>query len=233
MMPFLAPDGSLWFLMPVGDQDQLFRMAHGARRCRSATSRATSAASRSRPPETAVVVWADRDLRCADLNCAGLPQKLEDRIGPHLRSIVHSPLGYLGRRPASARGCSLSRLPAESSPAPAFRSTASSSATRRRKPFGGGEEIAFSPDGRTVYFALREAGRIEALSTNLDIFAAPSGRKRAAGQPHRGQPGDRHAADDFARRPDAGLCRDGAPRLRIRSSGADASRSRHRRRSAR
>src|SRR5205823_9311436 len=42
------------------------------------------------------------------------------------------------------------------------------------KPFGGGEEIAFSPDGRTVYFALREAGRTEELSTNLDIFAAPS-----------------------------------------------------------
>jgi dipeptidyl aminopeptidase/acylaminoacyl peptidase len=42
------------------------------------------------------------------------------------------------------------------------------------KPFGGGEEISFSPDGRTVYFALREAGRTEELSTNLDIFAAPA-----------------------------------------------------------
>jgi dipeptidyl aminopeptidase/acylaminoacyl peptidase len=42
------------------------------------------------------------------------------------------------------------------------------------KPMGGAEEIAFSPDGRTVYFALREAGRIEAKSTNLDIFAVPS-----------------------------------------------------------
>ncbi|MEG3084538.1 S9 family peptidase [Sphingomonas sp. PB2P12] len=39
------------------------------------------------------------------------------------------------------------------------------------KPFGGAEEVAWSPDGRTVYFALREAGRIEALSTNLDIFS--------------------------------------------------------------
>ena len=39
---------------------------------------------------------------------------------------------------------------------------------------GGGEEIAFSPDGKTVYFALREAGRIEAKSTNLDIFASPA-----------------------------------------------------------
>src|SRR5947209_11792144 len=42
------------------------------------------------------------------------------------------------------------------------------------KPFGGGEELAFSPDGRTLYFALREAGRIEPLSTNLDIFATPT-----------------------------------------------------------
>ena len=42
------------------------------------------------------------------------------------------------------------------------------------KPQGGGEEVAWSPDGRTVYFALREAGRIEPLSTNLDIFAAPA-----------------------------------------------------------
>ena len=39
------------------------------------------------------------------------------------------------------------------------------------KPFGGAEEISWSPDGRTLYFALREAGRIEATSTNLDIFA--------------------------------------------------------------
>jgi len=42
------------------------------------------------------------------------------------------------------------------------------------KPFGGGEEVSWAADGKTVYFALREAGRIEPLSTNLDIFAAPA-----------------------------------------------------------
>ena len=46
------------------------------------------------------------------------------------------------------------------------------------KPFGGGEEVSWSADGRTVFFALREAGPdtkpIEPLSTNLDIFAAPA-----------------------------------------------------------
>jgi dipeptidyl aminopeptidase/acylaminoacyl peptidase len=43
-----------------------------------------------------------------------------------------------------------------------------------QKPMSGGEQIGWSPDGRTVYFTLREAGRNEALSTNLDIFAAPA-----------------------------------------------------------
>ncbi|WP_445193137.1 prolyl oligopeptidase family serine peptidase [Sphingomonas sp. Tas61C01] len=42
------------------------------------------------------------------------------------------------------------------------------------KPFGGGEEVSWSADGRTIFFALREAGRIEALSTNLDIFSVPA-----------------------------------------------------------
>ncbi|MDE0878283.1 MAG: S9 family peptidase [Sphingomonas bacterium] len=46
------------------------------------------------------------------------------------------------------------------------------------KPFGGGEEIAWSPDGRMLYFALREAGAsaavMEPLSTNLDIFQVPA-----------------------------------------------------------
>jgi dipeptidyl aminopeptidase/acylaminoacyl peptidase len=42
------------------------------------------------------------------------------------------------------------------------------------KPSGGAEEVDWAPDGKTVYFALREAGRIEPLSVNLDIFAAPA-----------------------------------------------------------
>jgi len=42
------------------------------------------------------------------------------------------------------------------------------------KPFGGGEELAWSMDGQTIYFALREAGRIEPLSLNFDIFSVPA-----------------------------------------------------------
>ena len=41
-------------------------------------------------------------------------------------------------------------------------------------PFGGREEIAFAPDGETLFFTLREAGQTEPWSTNLDIFRAPA-----------------------------------------------------------
>ena len=41
------------------------------------------------------------------------------------------------------------------------------------KPFGGAEEIAFSPDGREVIFTARDAGREEAWSTDFDLWAAP------------------------------------------------------------
>ncbi|MDZ4139238.1 MAG: S9 family peptidase [Erythrobacter sp.] len=39
-------------------------------------------------------------------------------------------------------------------------------------PFGGGEEIAFAPDGSALYFTARVADRAEPTSTNLDIYVS-------------------------------------------------------------
>jgi dipeptidyl aminopeptidase/acylaminoacyl peptidase len=41
------------------------------------------------------------------------------------------------------------------------------------KPFGGTEEYTFAPDGRSLVFAARDAGRQEAWSTNFDLYQAP------------------------------------------------------------
>ena len=41
------------------------------------------------------------------------------------------------------------------------------------KPFGGDEEFAFSPDGTTLVFTARIAGRTEAWSTNFDLYQVP------------------------------------------------------------
>lgn len=47
------------------------------------------------------------------------------------------------------------------------------------KPFGGMEEVAISPDGRSVVFAARVRDTNEAWSTNLDLYQVPSKGGRA------------------------------------------------------
>ncbi|MGE0641383.1 MAG: prolyl oligopeptidase family serine peptidase [Thermoanaerobaculia bacterium] len=41
------------------------------------------------------------------------------------------------------------------------------------RPFGGSEEMASTPDGKGIVFAVRLAGRSEAWSTNFDLYYAP------------------------------------------------------------
>ena len=166
-------DGSLWFLMPVGDQDQLFRMTIGGAPVQASDFKGDIGGFKIAPSGTQAVVWADRDLRCNDLNCEGLPADKAIGSGrtydqlfirhwdtweqPGVRSRLFT-FPVAGGR-LSGGGVPIEDNLVGDSPS---------------KPFGGGEEIAFSPDGRMVYFALREAGRTEELSTNLDIFAAPA-----------------------------------------------------------
>ncbi len=170
-----GPDGSIWFLMPKGDHDQLFRMNIGGSPIEVSNFTGDVGGFRLAPTGDRLVVWADRALACADLNCQVIADKASTGGGsgraydqlfvrhwdtwaePGVKSRL---FGF-----AIANG----KLAGGGSPL-----TGSLVGDTPSKPFGGAEEIAFSPDGRTVYFALREAGRIEALSTNLDIFAVPS-----------------------------------------------------------
>jgi len=159
--------------MPAGDTDQLFRMPLGGRPVQVSSFKGDVGGFRLAPSGDRVVVWADRDLRCADLNCAGLPEKPKIGSGrtydqlfirhwdawaePGVRSRM---FGYaLAGGKLAGNGVPLTGALVGDTPS---------------KPFGGAEEVAFSPDGRTVFFTLREAGRIEAKSTNLDIFQASS-----------------------------------------------------------
>jgi dipeptidyl aminopeptidase/acylaminoacyl peptidase len=50
---------------------------------------------------------------------------------------------------------------------------ASMDADTPSKPFGGPEEITFTPDGKSVVFSAKNVGREEAWSTNFDLFLAP------------------------------------------------------------
>src|SRR5437868_8929481 len=159
--------------MAAGDNDQLFHMAIGGRPVQVSSFKGDVGGFRLAPSGDRVVVWADRDLRCRDLNCVGLPPKPKTGTGrtydqlfvrhwdtwaePGVKSRLFT-FSVAGGKLAGAG------VPIEGNLVGDTPST----------PFGGAEETALSPDGRTVYFALREAGRIEPLSTNLDIFRAPA-----------------------------------------------------------
>ena len=59
------------------------------------------------------------------------------------------------------------------------------------KPFGDREEYRFSPDGKTIVFAARIAGKTEAWSTNFDLYTVPA----AGGQAPRNLTADNAAWD--------------------------------------
>ena len=42
------------------------------------------------------------------------------------------------------------------------------------KPFGGTDEYQFSPDGKSIVFSVRVAGKTEAWSTNFDLYQVPA-----------------------------------------------------------
>jgi dipeptidyl aminopeptidase/acylaminoacyl peptidase len=168
-----GPDGSLWFIMAAGDRDQLFRKPVGGAPVQVSNFEGDIGGFRLAPSGDRVVVWADRDLRCGDLNCAGLPPKSKTGTGRTYDQLFVRHWDSWAEPGVKSRlfGFAVSGGKLLGKGAPLTRSLVGDTPS---KPFGGTEEIAFSPDGRTVYFALREAGRIEALSTNLDIFQAPS-----------------------------------------------------------
>ncbi len=56
---------------------------------------------------------------------------------------------------------------------PAVNVMAGMDADTPSKPFGGPEEMTFTPDGKAVVFSARDVGREEAWSTNFDLFCSP------------------------------------------------------------
>ena len=157
----------------------MFRMAARRQaRCRCPTSAPTFRASRSATTGNRVIVWADRP-DCPDLACAAtsFPAKSDGQRAASM-TRCSSATGTPG--PSPARKSRIYAFPVVGGKLGGeARVTGTLVGDTPSKPFGGGEEIAVSPDGRTVYFALREAGRIEPTSTNLDIFAAPADGRRA------------------------------------------------------
>ena len=167
-----ATDGAIYYLAPVKDRVQLFRMALGGKPVLLSDFGADVSGFKLSADRSRLLVWADTkdcpDLACAYTSFAAKPEgsaRVYDQLfvrhwdtwsEPGTKSRIYAfPIvaGKLGQE-KRVTGTLVGDTPS--------------------KPFGGAEEIDLSGDGKTVYFALREAGRIEPKSTNLDIFMAPA-----------------------------------------------------------
>ena len=167
-------DGAIWFLKSVKGQDQLFRMTLGGKPVQVSDIGGEVSGFEVSRDGSRLVLFADRDANCTDFACAAGSQPAKGPgsgrtfdglfvrhwdtwATPGSRSRVYAFPIVNGR--VGGGGTLVSAGLTGDAPS---------------KPFGGGEEIELSADGKTVFFALREAGRIEATSTNLDIFMAPA-----------------------------------------------------------
>ena len=171
--PAFGPDGDLYFLSNrKGDVSAVWRVSMAGGAPTQVTGEYDLSGFKLSPKGDAILVWADKPVGAANLD-AKQPEKVKDAGSGRTYDqlfVRHWDSWADGQR------SQLFVIPLANGRAegPGHAIEGSLVGDTPNKPMGGGDEIAWSPDGKTVYFALREAGRIEALSTNLDIFAAPA-----------------------------------------------------------
>ncbi len=174
--PRFSADGRwIYFLSNASGSDQLWRVAASGGAPEQVTQLAAGISGYTiSPTGDRLAIWADRNVACADFDCANVPAAGAGRgsgpvydegfvrhwdfwVEPDVRSRVFT-FPMVDGRP---QGSGTPVAPNLVGDTPS-------------KPFGGGEEIAWSPDGRTLYFTLREGGPREPLSTDLDVYAVPA-----------------------------------------------------------
>ena len=67
-------DGAIWYLAPVSGQDQLFRMAVGGQPAQLSSFTGDISGFKVSADGSRVILWADRNLQCADFACDNLPK---------------------------------------------------------------------------------------------------------------------------------------------------------------
>jgi len=172
---FSADGRWLYYLSNASGSDQLWRVSLPSGTPEKVTDFNTDVGGYLMSPSgNRLAIWTDRALECPSVNCteiaaaqpAGGSGRVYDETfvrhwdtwaTPGVRSRIFT-FAMVDGRPQGGGTPVMGRLNGDSP----------------SKPFGGAEELAFSPDGRTLYFAMREGGRTEPNSTNLDIYSVPA-----------------------------------------------------------
>jgi dipeptidyl aminopeptidase/acylaminoacyl peptidase len=175
--PAFAPNGALYFLSNASGTTQVWSgrgsAASGAP-VQVTAFKADVAGFKLSPDGKRLLVWGDVPMECATFGCdaknkgelpgPGTGKHYKDGVGfvrhwdawetpgTHSRAFVFDLVNGTAAAGRSVSGSLVGDTPS--------------------KPMGGGEELAWSADSKSVFFALRVADRNEPLSTNLDIYQA-------------------------------------------------------------
>ncbi len=174
--PAFHPDGSLYFLSNASGKSQVWRVdPRGSGPATQVTDTAADVSGfKISPDGKRLLAWGDIARECTDFGC-----NAEDKgalPGPGTGRLYKNGVGFVRHWDSWETPGTYSR--------PFVFDLSVGKATNARpldqrlpgdspsKPFGGGEELAWSADSRDVFFTLRVADRDEPTSTNLDIYRA-------------------------------------------------------------
>ena len=170
--PRWSPDGaSLYFLSTRSGSSQVWRLPVGGGEARQVTDLELDVANLLVSPDGRHLAFsAEVFVDCADLACTA--ERLAQREESKRSGVVHDRL-FVRHWDAwkDGRRSHLFVMPA--SGGAAVDVTAGMDADVPSKPFGGGEEIAFTPGGEGVVFTARAAGAAEPWSTDFNLYVAP------------------------------------------------------------
>jgi dipeptidyl aminopeptidase/acylaminoacyl peptidase len=167
--PRWAPDGqTIWFLSSRSGSSQIWRIRANGGEAQQVTDLPLDVGNLVVSPDGARLAFTLEVFPdCADLSCT--TERLEERekrdAGGRIYEnlfIRHWDTWKDGRR------AHLFSMPSEGGEP--VDTTPNMDADTPSKPFGGPEEITFTPDSRSLVFAAREVGREEAWSTDFDLF---------------------------------------------------------------
>jgi dipeptidyl aminopeptidase/acylaminoacyl peptidase len=172
-----AADGSVYFLAPKDGVNQLWRVGANGGAAQQATSLPIDVNNfKFAPGGKRVLLSLDVFTDCSDLACT--KKKLDDRKADKASGTVYDKL-FIRHWDTWADGrrsqLFITDVGADGKiGGPPRLLSKGVDGDAPSKPFGDDTEYAFSPDGATVYFDARIAGKTEPWSTNFDVFSVPA-----------------------------------------------------------